>query len=106
MIPGGVREAFIRLFPAELVRDSISVGPAAPETSFEVRREGPTDILIITAEPPGPDLVRTGLVATFDVSALAAIDVRADDVSGNSNHLYTVTMRPPDDPVICRNQRS
>jgi hypothetical protein len=69
-------------------------------------REGPADILIIMAQPPGPDLVRTGLGATFDVSALAAIVVGADDVSGNYNELYAVTIRPPDDPVICRNQRS
>jgi hypothetical protein len=103
--PGGVRQVLIRLFPAALVRDSISVGPAAPATSHEVTRDGAADRLVITSEPPGPDLVRTGLVAIFDVSDLTAITVAALDASGNSNNLYQVDIRPPDDAVICRNDR-
>jgi hypothetical protein len=82
---------------------SISVAPAAPETSFEVSRDRATDVLVVTVRPPGADLVRTGVLTTFDVADFSAILVTAFDVAGNSNELYQVDIRGREDPIICRN---
>ena len=67
--------------------------------------DGATDVLAITAEPPGPDLVRTGLVAIFDVSELTDISVAAFDAADNADHLFPVTIRLSANVVNCRNGR-
>jgi hypothetical protein len=100
---GGVEFVNIRMFPATLVPGSVTVGPASPETSVDVSRVGAADIVAITVRSPGSDLVRTGMLATFDVSESGAILVSAFDIAGNSIGLYQVDIRSPNDGVVCRN---
>jgi hypothetical protein len=100
---GGVDAVNIRIFPPALIASSVEVGPASPESSHEVRRVGGTEILLITVRPPGTDLVRTGVLTTFEIAIPATINVDAFDVTGNEAHLYQVDVRDSSDAVICRN---
>lgn len=100
---GGVEFVNIRMFPATLVSGSVTVGPASPETSVDVSRVGAADIVAITVRSPGSGLVRTGMLATFDISESGSILVSAFDVAGNSISLYQVDIRSSNDAVICRN---
>jgi hypothetical protein len=101
---GGIHVVSVRILFAELVESSVTVGPATPGASYEIRRVGASDVLIITVRPPGTDLVRTGVVTTFDVEAPGAILVEAFDVTGNAAYLYQVDVRGPTDGVVCRNE--
>ena len=50
--PGGINFVDIRVFPSELIPASVTVGPDAPATSYEITRDGPTDVLRITGASP------------------------------------------------------
>ncbi|MFO1058507.1 MAG: hypothetical protein U1E53_16260 [Dongiaceae bacterium] len=107
---GGVRLVTVRVFPGHLVRDSISVGPGAPESGWDIAALGPaTELLTIRLAPPSAGSVRTGVLAIFEVAPAnpdgVAILASARDYRGNQGDLYQVDARLDADPVICRGQR-
>jgi hypothetical protein len=100
-----VRAAFGRIDPA-----SVIVAPGAPESSLSVASTSSGNEIDVGLSPPGPGLVRTGVLLTFDVVAPSGPPVgviaSAADTHGNLGGLYQVDVRQPGDSVRCRGDRN
>ena len=90
-------------------RDSVSVGPDEPESSWTITPtpDGASDVLSILLRRPGAGTVRTGVLVMFDAipndRPPFSIVASGLDYSGNSGHLYQVDARlTTGAPVVCR----
>lgn len=104
---GGVALARVRVLFGRILRESVIVGPDAPESSWEITRpDGISDLLTIRLRPPGSGTVRTGLLALLDVapndSPPVLLQTSARDYSANVVQLYPVDARASGDAVVCR----
>jgi hypothetical protein len=106
--PGGIRRVYLKVFPGTIDRSSIVV-PTADDVSWRVDAEGPyAERLLVTLTPPAPGRVRTGIVATLNVSGPAdrprdfAITAEASDVAGNRVTLRQVSIWAAESGLTCR----
>jgi hypothetical protein len=103
---GGVAVATIRIVAGHLVKESVIIGPDAPESSWYVTQaDNLSEILMIRLQPPRAGVVRTGLLAMFSVapeSRSASIVATAWDLANNPAHLYQVDARLVGDSAACR----
>ncbi|HEY1268330.1 MAG TPA: hypothetical protein VGH16_13830 [Candidatus Binatia bacterium] len=103
---GGVAVTTVRVVAGRIVKESVIVGPEAPESSWQIGRgDDLSEILMIRTQPPRPGVVRTGLFAMFSVvpqSRSASIVATAWDFANNTTHLYQVDARLVGDAVACR----
>lgn len=90
---GGVAELYVHLIEGRIVEESVDVSPDEPDVTWEITigdtplSEG-DDELVVTLVPPGEGLARSGVTATFSVTATdttTAIETLATDVSGNDS---------------------
>ncbi len=103
---GGVAGATVRVFPGQISRSSVSLAPAAPGSSFEIRREYGGDLLQVRLHPDEGS-VHTSMLAVFDViveQPPCAISVTAVDYQGNDTRLEQVDIRPMADGTLCKNR--
>lgn len=96
---GGIANLAIRIFGAEAT--DISISPTTAEWTT-LRTASTQQIRISTRAPAGS--IQPNVIATFSVSNLAAIRASATDGAENATDLYQVTIRAPDDAVLCRNE--
>lgn len=104
---GGVAMATVKAGFGRIVRESVNVGPASPESSWEIARDGPNDHLTIRLRPPAAGTVRTGLLVMFDVTPdttpVVAVLADALDYAGNRGGIFQVDARlTSETAVICR----
>lgn len=106
--PGGIRRVDLKVFPGTIDRASVVV-PTADDVSWRVDAEGPyAERLLVTLTPPAPGRVRTGIVATLDVSGPAdrprdfAITAEASDVARNRVTLRQVSIWAAESGITCR----
>lgn len=103
---GGVAVATIRVVAGRIPKESVIVGPDAPESSWSITQpDNLSQVLMIRTQPPQPGIIRTGLLAMFSVapqSRSASIVATAWDFANNAAHLYQVDARLIGDSVACR----
>ena len=103
---GGVAVVMVRVVAGRILKESVIIGPDAPESSWTLTQpDALSEVLQIRTQPPRPGVIRTGLLAIFAVqsqSRSASIVASAWDFSNNAAHLYQVDARLLDDPVGCR----
>jgi hypothetical protein len=103
---GGVAVATVRVVAGRIPKESVIVGPDAPESSWSITQpDNLSEVLTIRTQPPRPGVIRTGLLAIFSVapqSRSASIVATAWDFANNAAHLYQVDARLVADAVACR----
>ena len=101
---GGIQRVGIRIIPGTIVRETLEITPAAPESSHTITRDRESDELQIALTPPSPTTVRTGATATFDINGTLPLVVYAfgRDRAGNYAEVAQFELRGPDEGVVCR----
>jgi len=103
---GGVQSAWIKVFPATIDPDSVTVTPASPEGEYSITSERGADILTINLTAPSETTVRTGATAVLRVNGSLPIAVQAYavDFAGNRASLPQFDLRALTDAVVCRGE--
>jgi hypothetical protein len=103
---GGVAVATVRVVAGRIPKESVIVGPDAPESSWSITPgESLSETLMIRLQPPRQGVMRTGMLAMFSIvpqSRSASIVATAWDFANNAAHLYQVDARLVGDAVACR----
>lgn len=102
--PGGLKTVEISILVGKIVVGSLV---AAPDWTVASVLDRATERTTVTFVPAGTDRVLTGALVVFEVTSTGggvAMEVVAEDMSGNRNTLEQVDIRPTGDPVPCRGE--
>jgi hypothetical protein len=99
---GGLDHIVLSILAGTIVEGSLV---AAPDWSVSAAMDRDTQRTTVTFVPPEGDRVLTGALVVFNVASAngagIALDVLAQDTSGNRNTLPQVDLRTATDPVPC-----